>query len=116
MRVSTVAQNVLDKSPLQLDGAGLKVFPDMSQNRSRSGDKSHRLAKSDRQEDSDKGQHKTMWDGKTIEVTGLKQDTTGDAILLLLESELPDDDVACLRIQRHPDRDVIYITFETHDG
>jgi len=115
--VSTVAQTVLDKSPLQLDGAGLNVFPDISHNQSRPDDMSHRLSMSGRQGESDKGQHKTnMWDGRTIEVTGLKPDTTGDAILLLLESKLPDDDVAVLRIQRHPSRDVIYITFETTNG
>ena len=114
--MSAVAQTVLNKSHLQLDGAGLKVSPHISQNQSRPGDMSHRLAEYGRQEEPDRGQHKTMWDGRTIEVTGLKPDATGDAILLLFESEFPDDDVAFLRIQRHRSRDVIYITFKTHDG
>ena len=112
--MSTVAETVLNKSHLQLDGAGLHVFPDISQNQSQPGDISHRLAKFGRQEESDKGQHKTMWDGRTIEVTGLKPDATGDAISLLLESKLPD--VVVLRIQRHPSRDVLYITCRSADG
>ena len=88
---------------------------DVSQNQSRPDDKSHRQAKSDRQEESDKRQRKTnVWDEKTIEVTRLKPGTTGDAILLLFESKLPE--VVILLIQRHPNKDVIYITFETDDG
>ena len=115
--MSAVAQNVLDKSHLQLDGAVLKVFPDLSQNQSRPDDKSHRQAPSGRQVEPDIGKCKTnMWDGRTIEVTGLKPDTTGDSILLLFESKLPDDEVAFQRIQRHSVRCVIYITFETADG
>ena len=113
--MSTVAQTVLDKSHLQLDGAGLEVFPDVAQNKSRPDDKSQRLAKSGRGEESDRGKRKTnTWDERTIEVTGLKRDATGDAIFLLLENELPE--VVIQHIQRHPNKDVFYITFKTGDG
>ena len=87
------------------------------QDQSRPVDKSHRRAKSDRQEESDIGKSKTnTWDERTVEVTGLKPDTTGDAIVLLFESKLADDEDALLRIQRDPNRDTIYITFKTADG
>ena len=117
--MSTVVETVLDKSYLHLDGAILKVFPLVEKKKTKN--YLQRLEgfqrKSGKQEESDKGKRKpNMWDERTIVVVGFKPDATGDAILMLFETKLPDDEVAILRMQRHPNRDVIYITFETANG
>ena len=135
----TVAQTVLDKSHLQLDGAVLTVCPlvgkgesadnlqdnthgqDVSQ---RQGDtcgldKSRQQPEPGKQEDSRRGIQTTTqkhWGGETIEVIGHKATTTGDAIVLLFESKLLDDEDPIRRLQRHPDKDVIYVTFTSAEG
>ena len=130
--MSTVAQTVLDKSRLQLKGAVLKVFPLVE--KEESPDNPHGLDESDSQGDTRRqdmsrtqgGTHgqessKTRttqkdWDIRTIEVTGHKATTSGDAIVLLFESKLPNDEDPITHLQRHPDKDVIYVTFTTAEG
>ncbi|KAI0230155.1 hypothetical protein LSAT2_019455, partial [Lamellibrachia satsuma] len=97
------------------------------QDKSHSPEKSDRQDKSRRQEEFDR-QDKSQrleesleaerssqeeWDGRTIEVYGFDPSATGDAIVLKFESKFPSDDGTVQSVQRSPDKNVTYLTFET---
>ena len=117
---SADAQSVLKKHCLNLDGDTLNV--------SRAWDKVHMPGKSDRQDKScrweesggrspePEGSSQEEWDGRTIEVCGFDPSATGDAIVLLFENKLQSADVTVRSVQRWPDKNVIYLTFETAEG
>ena len=117
---SADAQSVLKKHCLNLDGDTLNV--------SRAWDKAHRREESDRLDKScrweesggrspePKRSSQEEWDGRTIEVYGFDSSATGNAIVLLFEREFPSADVTVQSVQRWPDKNVTYLTFETAEG
>jgi len=77
------------------------------------------LDKSQKHAKSSKGKRRTTqkdWDGRTLQITGHKAKTTGDAIVLLLESKLSDDEELIQSVQLHPDKEIFYVTFATDEG
>ena len=82
-----VADNVLCRHDLTLEGATLEV-----------------------------SQAQDVWDGKTVEVYGLKPSTSYDSILLFFESKQCSDGSEVLKVQRHMDETVAYVTFKYSGG
>ena len=82
-----VADNVLCRHDLTLEGATLEVSPAQD-----------------------------VWDGKTIEVCGLKPSTTHDGIVLFFESKRCSDGSEVLKMQRDMDKTVAYVTFKYSGG
>ena len=82
-----VADNVLSRHDLTLEGATLEVSPAQD-----------------------------VWDGKTVEVYGLKPSTTHDGILLFFESKRCSDGSEVLKVLRAMDKTVAYVTFKNSGG
>ena len=57
-----------------------------------------------------------MWDGKTIEVRGIKLATADSTIELLFKSKRRSGGGVVETIQRHTDHDVTHVTFEDPRG
>ena len=138
--LSAVAQTVLEKPDLNLEGGLLDVSRAWDkarrqeesdrQDKSRRQEKSDRKDKSRRQEESDsqdkshrleespepEGSSQEEWDGRCIEVCGFNPSATGDAIVLSFESKFPSGDGTVQSVQRSPDKNVTYLTFETVEG
>ena len=57
-----------------------------------------------------------VWDGKTIEVRGIKSATADCIIQLFFESRRKSGGDAVETIQRNTDHDVTYVTFEDPQG
>ena len=82
-----VAEDVLSKPDLTLEGATLEVSPAQD-----------------------------VWDGKTIEVCGLEPSTTDDAILLFFESNRCSGGDEVDIVQRGMNRTVALVTFQNSGG
>ena len=82
-----VADNVLSKHDLTLEGATLQVSPAQD-----------------------------VWDGKTVKVYGLKPSTTHDGILLFFESKRCSGGSEVLKVQCDMDKTVAYVTFKYSGG
>ena len=80
-----VAENVLSRPELTLEGATLEVSPAQDE-----------------------------WDGKTIEVCGLKPSTTDDGILMFFESKRRSGGDEVDKVQRDMDKAVL--TFKNSGG
>ena len=85
--MSVVAENVLSRRDLTLEGATLEVSPAQD-----------------------------VWDGKTIEVCGLKPSTTHDSILMFFESKRRSDGGEVVNVQRDTNNNITYIIFEKTQG
>ena len=57
-----------------------------------------------------------MWDGKTIEVSGLKASTTNDTIKLFFESKKRSGGDTVKEIQRHKEVTSASVTFKESGG
>ena len=82
-----VAENVLSRPDLTLEGATLEASPAQD-----------------------------VWDGKTIEVCGLEPSTTDDAILLFFESNRCSGGSEVDKVQRDMDKTVARVTFMNSGG
>ena len=57
-----------------------------------------------------------VWDGKTIEVRGIKSTTADSIIELFFKSKRRSGGGVVQTIQRNTDHDVTYVTFENSQG
>ena len=82
-----VAENVLSKRDLTLEGATLQVSPAQD-----------------------------VWDGKTIEVCGHKPSSSHDGILLFFENNRRSGGGEIEKVQRDMDKTVALVTFKNYGG
>ena len=85
--VFVVAEDVISKPDLTLEGATLEASPDQD-----------------------------VWDRKTIEVCGLEPSTTDDAILLFFESNRCSGGGEVDKVQHDMDKTVALVTFKNSGG
>ena len=57
-----------------------------------------------------------VWDGKTIEVRGIKTSTTDDAIEMFFESKRRSGGGSVEKVTRDTGNNVTYVTFEMPEG
>ena len=86
MYLFVVAENVLKKPELKLEGAMLEVSPVL------------------------------QWDRRTIEVHGLHPSTSHDAIELFFESKRRSGGDVVEHMQLDNDKNIAYVTFESPEG
>ena len=82
-----VAENVLSRPDLTLEGATLEVSPAQD-----------------------------VWDGKTIEVCGLEPSTSHDGMLLFFENKRRSGGGEIDKVQRGMDKTVALVTFKNSGG
>ena len=61
-------------------------------------------------------QAQNAWDGKTIEVRGIKTSTTNEAIEMFFESKRRSGGDTVEKIERDAESNVTYVTLENADG